>query len=256
MFEAIGAPDAKVEACEIDLRRQSQDDRRLILSAQKLIDGDVGIVRILLAVTDVTAARSTDRSKDEFLREKTFLLEALRHRIANNVQIIASLLLQQTVGSAKARSQLLTVASLEHQLKAAKPGDIAVGAYFNDLRQSIEASMIHESSQLSLTVNTDESVTSADTSISLGLIVTELVINALKHAFPQPRPGKIAIDYRSSGEKWILSVTDDGVGMPANRAGLRIGVGASILEALARRLRAQVRIVDMHPGTEVSVAQI
>jgi PAS domain S-box-containing protein len=265
LFEAIGAPDAKVEACEIDLRRQSQDDRRLILSAQKLTHGDADTVRILLAVTDVTAARSSERSMDELLREKAFLLEALRHRVANSLQLIASLLLQQarTVQSEETRSQLhdahhrvMTVATLKHQLTAAGAGDIVVGAYFNDLRQSIHASMIHERSQLSLTVNTDESVTSADTSISLGLIVTELVINALKHAFPQPRPGRIAIDYRSSGEKWILSVTDDGVGMPADRAGLRVGLGTSIVEALARRLKAQVRIVDMHPGTEVSVAHI
>jgi len=116
--------------------------------------------------------------------------------------------------------------------------------------------MIHESSGLSIIVNTDESVISADISISLGLVVTELVINALKYAFPQHRPGRIAVDYRSSGGQWTLSVSDDGVGMPANRAGMRIGLGTRIVEALARRLQAQVRIVDLQPGVEVSVTHI
>ena len=54
----------------------------------------------------------------------------------------------------------------------------------------------------------------ADASVSLGLIVTELVINALKHAFPDRRKGKILVDYRAYGTEWTLSVRDDGVGMP------------------------------------------
>jgi two-component sensor histidine kinase len=64
------------------------------------------------------------------------------------------------------------------------------------------------------------------------------------------------VDYRSSGGQWTLSVSDDGVGMPANRAGMRIGLGTRIVEALARRLQAQVRIVDLQPGVEVSVTHI
>jgi len=54
-------------------------------------------------------------------------------------------------------------------------------------------------------------------SISLGLIVTELVINALEHAFPKQETGRIVIDYRSAGTDWTLTVTDNGVGMPVGR---------------------------------------
>ena len=59
--------------------------------------------------------------------------------------------------------------------------------------------MIRDHEQLTLCVTTDDSVTTADTSVSLGLIVTELVINALKHAFPDDRKGAIVVDYRSRG---------------------------------------------------------
>ena len=60
--------------------------------------------------------------------------------------------------------------------------------------------MIRDREQLSLSVTADDSVTTADTSVSMGLIVTELVINALKHAFPDNRQGKILVDYHAQSQ--------------------------------------------------------
>ena len=87
----------------------------------------------------------------------------------------------------------------------------------------------------------------------LGLIVTELVINALKHAFPGGRPGKIMVDYCSHALDWSLSVEDDGVGMPTDPAKAKAGLGTSIVEALARQLSATVSVLNVNPGTKVSV---
>jgi two-component sensor histidine kinase len=78
------------------------------------------------------------------------------------------------------------------------------------------------------------------------------VINALKHAFPDDRPGKIIVDYNFHGPNWILCVRDDGVGMsPA--APVRTGLGTGIVQALAKQLRATVEIVAENPGTMVSI---
>jgi two-component sensor histidine kinase len=63
-------------------------------------------------------------------------------------------------------------------------------------------------------VKVDDSMAGADESVSLGLIVTELVINAIKHGFPRHRKGEILVDYRSTGAAWTLSVRDTGIGMP------------------------------------------
>ena len=86
----------------------------------------------------------------------------------------------------------------------------------------------------------------------MGLIATELVINALKHAFPDQRGGKITVAYRAQGATWTLSVTDDGVGM-SKGAPATSGLGTSIVQALARQLMAQVELGDMEPGTKVSL---
>ena len=115
--------------------------------------------------------------------------------------------------------------------------------------------MIGDHDQLTLSVKVDESTAEAEVSVSLGLIVTELVINALKHAFPRHRKGEILVEYHSSGTAWTLSVRDTGIGMPADRASVKPGLGTGIIEALARHLGAAIQIEDARPGTVVSIVR-
>jgi two-component sensor histidine kinase len=90
--------------------------------------------------------------------------------------------------------------------------------------------------------------------VSIGLIITELVINALKHAFPSGDAGEILVSYRVNGADWRLSVTDNGVGLQQNGSGHRhTGLGTSIVEALAHQLKAGVEITGRSPGMAVSI---
>ena len=269
LLQATAAGHAEIEAYEIDLRAPGGENRRLVLNAQKLNYADSDSIRVLLSVTDVTDARLAEtlkqnliREKDEALREKAVLLQELQHRVANSLQIIASVLLQSArrVQSDESRAHLheahqrvMSVAALQKQLAGSTADDVELRGYFTDLCQSIGASMIRDHNQISLEVTADESVTRADISVSLGLIVTELVINALKHAFPDERSGKINVDYHGTGADWKLSVEDDGVGMSKNPAASSSGLGTSIIRALARQLKAVIEVTDNDPGTLVSV---
>jgi two-component sensor histidine kinase len=113
--------------------------------------------------------------------------------------------------------------------------------------------MIRDPKRLSIAVNVDESFVDAKMSVSLGLIVTELVINALKHAFPGRRKGRIVVDYRSNGAEWALSVSDDGIGIPSGPDAPKPGLGTGIVDALAGQLHGLIRSVDTQPGTAVCV---
>jgi two-component sensor histidine kinase len=152
-----------------------------------------------------------------------------------------------------AHLRVMSVASMQKQLASSSVSDVELRPYFNALCNSIGASMIRDHNLVSLNVSVDDTVTSADVSVSLGLIVTELVINALKHAFPGDRAGKIKVAYHSRGPNWTLSVTDDGVGMPTDAAKAIPGLGTSIVQALTQQLRAHVKVADATPGTEVSI---
>lgn len=128
--------------------------------------------------------------------------------------------------------------------------------YLRQLGDSLGASMIADPARLSILVTVDNSVVSAGVSVSLGLIVTELVINALKHAFPQQASGVIRIDYQANGEDWTLSVIDDGIGMQTGADAPKAGLGTSIVEALTRNLDGEVRISDAEPGTAVTITHV
>jgi two-component sensor histidine kinase len=262
LLQATATGNAEIEAYEIDLVRKGRDTRSLLLNAHKLNDGDQEPIRLLLAVTDVTIARAEAREKDDLIREKAVLLQEVQHRVANSLQIIASLLMQSArkVQSDEARGHLheahhrvMSIAAVQRHLAMSSAGDVSLRHYFAQLCESLGASMIHDPNRLSIAVTVDDSVVSANSSVSLGLIITELVINALKHAFPDQRQGKITIDYRSDGPDWTLSVRDDGVGMPTGAETAKPGLGTGIVEALAKQMRSVIHVVAANPGTAVTL---
>ena len=262
LLQATLAGIASIDAYEMDLVRPGEEPRRLVVSVQKLDYFDADNIRLVLSVLDVTAARLADKLKDDLVREKQILLQELQHRVANSLQIIASVLMQSArkVQSEESRLHLhdahhrvMSIATMQRQLAASRIGEVELRSYFRDLCRSIDASMIGDHKRLSLTATTDDSKVSADTSVSLGLIVTELVINALKHAFPGHDPsGRIEVDYLAGGTGWTLSVGDDGIGMPA-ADGMKPGLGTGIVEALAKQLGATVTVTAAAPGTKVSI---
>ncbi len=263
LLRATAAGDAAIDAYEMDLVRPGKKPCRLVLNAHKIDYFDADQVRIVLAVTDVTAARLAEKIKDDLVREKEILLQELQHRVANSLQIIAAVLMRsaRAVQSEETRGYLqdahhrvMSIATLQKQLALSRQGDVELRSYFEDLCRSIGASMIADHNQLSLTSTVDDSIVGADVSVSLGLIVTELVINALKHAFPvEGRTGEINVDYHSRGAAWTLTVGDNGLGMPGADAGVKPGLGTGIVDALSKQLGADVSVSDTDPGTRVSI---
>jgi two-component system, sensor histidine kinase PdtaS len=264
LLRATASGAAKIEAYEVDLRRPGRDTRQLVVHARRLDYPDLENLRILMAVSDVTDARADEKLKEETLRQNLVLLQEVRHRVANSLQIIASVLLQnakrtqsdETRGHLKdAHHRVMSIAALERHLVGSGDGAVEVHSYFTKLCDSIAASMIGDSDQLSLTVTGVGGIVDAQVSVSLGLIVTELVINTLKHAFPDGRAGKIIVYSEFRGPNWTLSVTDDGVGMPTDPADMHVGLGTSIVQALAKQLDASVQVGPGHPGTRVAITR-
>jgi two-component system, sensor histidine kinase PdtaS len=253
---------AEIGGYEMSLAHQGRAPRQLVLNAKNLQHAETWEVRLLLTVCDVTDARKTEKLKDDLLLEKEILLKELHHRVANSLQIVASVLMQsaRNVKSEEARGHLcdahqrvMSVAALQKQLMVSGPNEIELRAYFSALCECIGASMIRDRGALCLAVHIDESFASADVAMSLGLIVTELLINAIKHAFPDNRCGRIWIDCRSLGDNWTLSVRDDGVGISVNAAAAHSGLGTSIVRALAKQLGADIKITAVNPGTAISI---
>jgi two-component sensor histidine kinase len=113
--------------------------------------------------------------------------------------------------------------------------------------------MIHDTEKIRIVVQAEQRFVASDTATSLGLIITELVINSLKHAFPQ-NEGNITITFEANGDRWKLAVHDDGIGMPKSPIMAKPGLGTSLIEALAQKLDAEIIVADANPGTSVVLA--
>jgi two-component sensor histidine kinase len=252
---------------ETDLIRKDMRPRRLQVNVQTVIHGSAPNTRALMSVTDVTQMRHAERlnislllEKDGLLRERAILLEEMQHRIANSLQIIASVLLlkARAVKSEETRlhlrdahNRVMSLAAVQQHLQS-NAGNIDVSPYLTKLCESLAASMIREARPLTLEVDADEAVITSHEAVSLGLVVTELVINALKHAFPDAKGGLIKVNYHRQAGSWTLSVQDNGIGMPVDRPA-KPGLGTSIVEGLAKQLGAKVEISDAKPGVRIAL---
>ena len=246
--------------------------RIFLLHARKVLGTGDGRALILLGFEDVTERRAIEREKEllqaqtgDLLKQKQMLLDEMEHRIVNSLQIIASILMMKAraVTSEDTRQHLqdahrrvMSIAAVQRHLHVSGRADmVEIEPYLSKLCASLADSMIGESSPATLKVIADKGMISSADAVSVGLIVTELVINALKYAFPdQTRAPTVTIRYEVNGTDWKLSVSDNGVGRgDGGVAPIKGGLGTSLVKALAHQLSAQVEITSSPTGMNVSV---
>jgi two-component sensor histidine kinase len=254
-----------MEDYEVEHEFPKLGHRTMALSARQVFYKGSAETTILLGIEDVTEKRMLAREKDDLLQDKGVLLEELRHHVANSLQIIASIIMMKarTVVSEETRVHLqdthkrvISIATVQQQLHASgAAGPIDMGPYLSKLCDALSNSMISDDRKISLKVLGVSGAANCREAESLGLIVTELVINSLKHAFnPETKGGKITVAYDVSGTDWKLSVADNGVGRPDGVfAQPKTGLGTGIVNALAKQLNAQVETLSGTQGTTVSI---
>lgn len=239
--------------------------RTMRLNARQVFYEDGANTTILLGMEDITEEHILEREKDGLLRQKEVLLEELQHRVANSLQIIASIILlkakavesEETRGHLRdAHNRVMSVAAVQKQLHASAgvAGAIDMIPYLARLCQTLATSMIGDNRVSLQVVGAGSSATSRQAE-SLGLIATELVMNALKHAFPDDKAdGEITVAYEVNGTNWKLSVADNGPGRPDGVfAQPKTGLGTGIIKALAQQLGAKVDTVASSEGTTVVI---
>ena len=265
LLEKIIPEHRVMEGYEVEHEFPGLGHRTMCLNARQVFYEGGADTTILLGMEDVTERRVLEREKDELLRQKDVLLEELEHRIANSLQIIASIILlkAKAVQSEETRLHLhdahkrvISIAAVQRQLHAfGATGPIQIAPYLTGLCEVLASSMIGDIRPISLQVVGEGGSATSRQAESLGLIVTELVMNALKHAFPDEKTeGQITVAYDTAGTNWKLSVSDNGIGKPDGVfAQGKTGLGTGIIKALAQQLGAQVETLAGPEGTAVSI---
>ena len=268
LLEGVAPQHAVMEAFEVERDFPVIGRRSMLLNARELFFQKNSRKLILLAIEDVTDRRAAEREIANLLQQKETLLQEMQHRIGNSLQIIASILSlkARAVQSEETRQHLMdaqqrvmSVAAVQQQLLASSHGGrIEVGPYLARLCEALAASMTDDSRPVSLQVEADAGTASSTDAGSIGYLVTELVINAFKHAFVGDRAaaGQLVVAYEAADTGWRLAVSDNGIGTPqAHLASARTmsGLGTIIVEALAKQLGARVDTVTNSQGTTVSI---
>jgi two-component sensor histidine kinase len=217
---------------------------------------DAAVTGGLCLVRDVTELRQKERVisvKDAAIRET-------HHRVKNNLQTIASLLRLQArrLDSEEAKGALtesvLRIGSIAmvHEILSGEPSD-AVG--FADVARRI-ASMVRDGlvapeTEIEFSVRGSAGNLQATLATPLAVALTELLQNAVEHAFPNGRSGCITVELDRTSERVLMSVSDDGVGLDPRRDGTRLGL--QIVRSLAEELGGHLEVTSQG-GTRAEVS--
>lgn len=248
--------------------------RTLHLNALPIRDESGSGRMVLVAIKDITERRVAEQEKqqllehtEELLEQQRTLLREMRHRIANSLQIIASILLlkagavtsEETKNELRAAHQrVMSVAAVQSHLHASDGIEqIEIGPYLTKLSSGLASSMVDPQQQIDITVTADAGVLPTSHAVSIGLIVTELIINAVKYAFPVPRPSaRVRVTFEMAKTDWKLTVADNGGGRRENEEqNTSTGLGTALVAALAKQLKAQVSEVSSKRGMVVAVTK-
>jgi len=229
-----------------------------------ILDGAGKPERLLCVSHDITERKQAEEKIKAALIEKEVLLQEIHHRVKNNLQVISSLLsLQSRSIQDKQQLELLkdsqdrirTMALIHEKLYQAKDlARINFAGYIRDLAASLFRSYKGKSTAITLKSNIDDVSLGIDAAVPCGLIINELVSNALKHAFPTDHKGEIYIGLSSNTEqKLVLIVSDNGVGFPKNLDFQKTeSLGLQLVNALAVQLRGSVEL-NSNGGTEFKI---
>jgi two-component system, sensor histidine kinase PdtaS len=220
--------------------------------------------RFLLSVAeDITEQKRFQEQLARSAREKEELLKELQHRVKNNLSLIAALLEfgMNSVSDERskqafvdAQSRIRTMSRMYEQLyQSSALKDIEADLYLSQLANSLVRTYAVNAGKIQLTLDLEPVKMDMKRMVPIGLIVNELVTNAVKYAFPDDRTGEVRLSFEKLNKHIVLSVSDDGVGLPKGIDVKRAeSLGLSIVSMLADQIDAEL-VVTGTKGTTVSL---
>jgi two-component sensor histidine kinase/CheY-like chemotaxis protein len=227
---------------------------------QVALDGALRQARIQKARDDAEAEVHASRDRYAALAaEREMLLREVNHRVGNSLQIIASLLHLQANSSTEddvkaaltnAMGRVAAVAQVHRRLYTSHDlNSVMLNQYLDslleDLRRSAEGNRMSRLTLKAVPIEIDP-----DRAVAIGIIVNELVMNAVKYAYPDGA-GPIHVDLNAQGDDLVLAIADDGVGLNVKIDPRSTGMGQRIVSAMASKLEASVERDPAHAGTRI-----
>ena len=230
-----------------------------------LCDRQGRVIGVCKLARDISQQKKQREMIEHALEEKTALLHEVHHRVKNNLQIVSSLLNLQArkaspeVAGALAESQgRIKAMALVHQLlyESNNMSEINLAEFLKNLMSLSISTYGIEKKGIELVLDGNAQQISMDVQrmIPCGLVINELILNAVKHAFPQRKDGKVRISVLADDEEISISVADNGCGLPAgfqwNGKG---GLGSQLIPMFVHQLHGELSTSSDENGAQFTI---
>jgi PAS domain S-box-containing protein len=252
------------EPLSVEYRLANPDGTvRWLASRGAYVRAGDGSARMVGALFDITDRKLVEEEREAALRQRELLLKELNHRVKNNLQMVSSLLNLQASRMTdpvaqeqfrKAMDRVQSVGDIHARLyQGEQLGRIDFDQYLNDLCDRLRDSML-DGKAITLKVDAEPLVLDLDRAIPLGLIVNELVTNAIKHAFPDGSRGDIRVELRTgNGDGLRLSIGDSGRGIQDGGGQDRQGLGMRLVQGLLQQVGGTIEVKHA-PGVNYRIS--
>jgi two-component sensor histidine kinase/CheY-like chemotaxis protein len=247
----------KAGAADYVIKSASEDFPTLLANAIEQALTQVSLKRDKEAAE--AALRSANERLEAVVQHQAALLREVNHRVANSLQLVASLVHLQanSIGDGAAREALRdtearigAIMQIHRRLYTSHDVEwVEMDEYLAGLVAELAESVAAAEQNHPILLNAEPVRLPTDKAVSLGVIVTELVTNALKYAYAPSTPGEVRVALHRDGERRVkLVVEDDGRGMPGDAKPLGTGLGRSVIAAMARSLDSRLVLEPVHQG--------
>lgn len=260
MLDSIISGRKTIEAFEVEHLFPSIGQRIMVLNARTVYRPGNKIQQVLLAIDDVTERVRLEREHAAAHERIGMLLQELTHRVKNSLQLIASIVMTEarSVSSAEGKAALERVShritalgQFYSKLTEADTFEaVDAATYLGELCRNLIASVYQDGDTfIMLKTDIESELLPTDRAISIGLIVNELVTNAVKYGFPGEEKGTVTVTLKRLPGELRLTVADDGQGLDSRRADS--GVGGRLVDAFTQKLGGHVERKSDSRGTAV-----
>jgi two-component sensor histidine kinase len=219
-------------------------------------------IRLAHAAAEAEVRESRDRF-EKLAREREVLIHEINHRIANSLQLVNAFLRLQSGAAGQAETKtalsnaMVRVNAVGHVHRQLYSGsdvrEIDLGRYLEDLLVDLRKAFGKESGA-ELSVSAEPIATTTDRAVSIGMMVTELVLNAAKYAYPAGESGPVRVFCHAAPDGGLdLVVEDDGIGMSESAPAKGGGLGRRIVGMMGTKLRAEISQDPGHKGVRTRI---